>query len=84
MSAAITMLELHKLTVDVAGIQARASNPECFADAINSSNHVVSPTLYRYDGNAYQPVGAGDTLQPYQAYWIKVFVATSVLIPTGK
>lgn len=55
-----------------------------FADAISSSNHVVSPTLYRYDGNAYQAVGAADTLQPYQAYWIKVFVATSVLIPTGK
>ncbi len=55
-----------------------------FADAISSSNHVVSPTLYRYDGSAYQAVGAADTLQPYQAYWIKVFVPTSVLIPTGK
>ena len=55
-----------------------------FANAISSSNHVVSPTLYRYDGNAYQAVGVADTLQPYQAYWIKVFVATSVVIPTGK
>jgi len=55
-----------------------------FADAAGSANHVVSPTLYRYDGTAYQPVSATDTLQPWQAYWIKVFADTTVRIPTGQ
>jgi len=55
-----------------------------FADAVGSANHVVSPTLYRYDGTAYQAVAATDTLQPWQAYWIKVFVDTTVRIPTGQ
>ena len=56
---------------------------QSFATASSSLNHVVLPTLYRYDGSAYQPVAATDTLQPYTAYWIKVFVDTTVLIPTG-
>ena len=60
------------------------TTPLSFAEAVSSSNHVVSATLYSYDGHTYQPVGAGDTLQPYQAYWIKVFVATTVHIPTGQ
>gem|GEM_PF-1976542 len=55
-----------------------------FADASSSSNHVVSPTLYRYDGTNYQTVATTDSLQPYQAYWIKVFVDTTIGIPTGR
>ena len=55
-----------------------------FANAIGSANHIVSPTLYRYDGTNYQTVSASDSLQPYQAYWIKVFVDTTVNIPTGR
>ena len=55
-----------------------------FADATGSANHVVSPTLYRYDGTAYQAVSATDTLQPWQAYWIKVFADTTVRVPTGQ
>ena len=54
-----------------------------FANAALSGNHVVSPTLYRFDGSAYQPVASTDTLQPYTAYWIKVFVDTTLVIPTG-
>ena len=54
-----------------------------FAAAAGSANHVVSPTLYRYDGTTYQPVASTDTLQPYQAYWIKVYVNTTLLIPSG-
>jgi len=55
-----------------------------FADAVGSANHIVSPTLYRYDGSNYQAVSANDSLQPYQGYWIKVFVDTTVRIPTGR
>ena len=55
-----------------------------FADAAGSANHLVSPTLYRYDGVNYQTVSASDSLQPYQAYWIKVYVDTTVQIPTGR
>ena len=55
-----------------------------FADAAGAANHVVSPTLYRYDGSNYQAVSASDSLQPYQAYWIKVFVDTTVNLPTGR
>ena len=55
-----------------------------FANAAGSANHIVSPTLYRYDGSNYQAVSANDSLQPYQAYWIKVFVDTTVRIPTGR
>lgn len=54
-----------------------------FADAAGSTYHVVSPTLYRFDGTVYQPVALTDTLQPYSAYWIKVYVDTTLLIPTG-
>ena len=45
--------------------------------------HIVSPTLYRFDGVNYQPVVDGDVLQPYQAYWIKVFVDATLEEPTG-
>jgi len=55
-----------------------------FADAVGTANHLVSPTLYRYDGANYQTVAATDSLQPYQAYWIKVYVDTTVQIPTGR
>ena len=55
-----------------------------FAGAVGSANHIVSPTLYRYDGVNYQTVSASDSLQPYQAYWIKVYVDTTVQIPTGR
>ena len=55
-----------------------------FANASGTANHVVSPTLYRYDGSNYQAVSAGDSLQPYQAYWIKVYVSTTLGIPTGR
>jgi len=55
-----------------------------FANAVGNANHIVSPTLYRYDGSNYQAVSASDSLQPYQAYWIKVFVDTTVGIPTGR
>ena len=55
-----------------------------FADATSSANHLVAPTLYRYDGANYQTVSASDSLQPYQAYWIKVYVDTTVRIPTGR
>ncbi len=53
-----------------------------FAQAISSTYHVVSPTLYSYDGTGYQPVVAGETLQPYQAYWIKVYADATLEIPS--
>ena len=53
-----------------------------FADAVGSKYNIVSPTLYSFDGVGYQPVTAGDTLQPYQAYWIKVNVDATLEIPT--
>ena len=55
-----------------------------FADATSSTYHLVSPTLYSYSGGAYQPVGAGATLQPWQAYWIEVYTPVTMSIPTGK
>ena len=55
-----------------------------FADATSSANHLIAPTLYRYDGANYQTVSASDSLQPYQAYWIKVYVDTTVRIPTRR
>ncbi len=58
--------------------------PLTFAGATSSQNHVVSPILYRFDGTAYQAVGATDTLLPWNAYWIQAFVATTVKVPTGK
>jgi len=76
----ITGVLVSSLTFDMGNNQA----PLSFADATSSQNHVVSPTLYRYDGTAYQPVAATDTLQPWQAYWIKAFVSTTVRIPSGK
>ena len=54
-----------------------------FADATGSTYHLASPTLYSYDGTAYQPVGTGATLQPWQAYWIRVYTPVTLNIPTG-
>ena len=53
-----------------------------FATAASSQYHVVSPTLYSYDGNAYQPVTQGSVLQPWKAYWIKVFSDATLELPT--
>ena len=58
--------------------------PRSFADATGSTYHLVSPILYSYDGTTYQPVSAGATLQPWQAYWIRVFTPVTMSIPTGK
>ena len=55
-----------------------------FADASSSTYHLISGTLYSYNGSAYQPVGANATLQPWQAYWIRVYTPVTVNIPTGK
>ena len=55
-----------------------------FADASGSTYHLIAATLYSYDGSAYQPVGAGATLQPWQAYWIRVYTPVTMNIPTGK
>ena len=55
-----------------------------FADAAGASFHLISPTLYRYDGTAYQPVSPSDTLQPWTAYWIRVYADVTLQIPTGK
>lgn len=54
-----------------------------FADASGASFHLISPTLYRYDGTAYQPVSPTDTLQPWTAYWIRVYTDVTLQIPTG-
>ncbi len=54
-----------------------------FAQAVGAQYHLVSPTLYRFDGVNYQPVVAGNVLQPYQAYWIQVFVDATLEEPTG-
>ena len=54
-----------------------------FAQAVSNQYHLVSPTLYRYDGAGYQPVTATDTLQPWQAYWVKVYTAATIEIPTS-
>ena len=53
-----------------------------FATAASTQYHVVSPTLYSYDGNAYQPVTQSSVLQPWKAYWIKVYSNATVEIPT--
>ena len=55
-----------------------------FADAASSTYHLISGTLYSYNGTAYQPVSSGATLQPWQAYWIRVYTPVTVNIPTGK
>ncbi len=55
-----------------------------FTDASSSTYHLISGTLYSYNGSAYQPIGAGTTLQPWQAYWIRVYTPVTVNIPTGK
>ena len=55
-----------------------------FADASGAQFHLISPTLYRYDGTAYQPVSPSDTLQPWTAYWIRVYADVTLQIPTGK
>ncbi len=55
-----------------------------FADASSSTYHLISGTLYSYDGSAYQPIGSGTTLQPWQAYWIRVYTPVTINIPTGK
>ncbi len=55
-----------------------------FADAAGSTYHLISGTLYSYNGSAYQPVGSNATLQPWQAYWIRVYTPVTVNIPTGK
>ena len=54
-----------------------------FAQAVSSQYHLVSPTLYRFDGVGYQAVTATDTLQPWNAYWIKVFTNATIEIPTN-
>jgi len=55
-----------------------------FAAAAGSTYRLISGTLYGYTAstNSYYPVMAGDTLQPWQAYWIYAYVDTTVLIPT--
>jgi len=53
-----------------------------FAQAISTQYHVADPTLYSYDGNAYQPVTQSNVLQPWKAYWIKVFSGATIEIPT--
>ena len=55
-----------------------------FADASGSTYHLVSPTLYSYNGTSYQAVTTGATLQPWQAYWIKVYTPVTMSIPTGR
>lgn len=55
-----------------------------FADAAGAQFHLISPTLYRYDGTAYQPISPSDTLQPWTAYWIRVYADVTLQIPTGK
>ena len=54
-----------------------------FAQAVSNQYHLVSPTLYRFDGAGYQPVTATDTLQPWQAYWVKVYTDATIEIPTS-
>ena len=58
--------------------------PYSFADAAGSTYHLISGTLYSFDGTAYQPVSPGATLQPWQAYWIRVYTPVTMNIPTGK
>ncbi len=55
-----------------------------FADASGSTYHLISGTLYSYDGTAYQPVSPGATLQPWQAYWIRVYTPVTMNISTGR
>ncbi len=58
--------------------------PHSFADATSSTYHLVSPTLYSYNGSSYQALSAGATLQPWQGYWIEVYTPVTMSIPTGK
>ena len=72
--------------VSVANLTFTGSNGATynFADASGSTYHLISGTLYSFNGSAYQPVGAGATLQPWQAYWIRVYTPVTMNIPTGK
>lgn len=54
-----------------------------FKDASSSSYHLVSPTLYGYNGTGYVSLTSGGSLQPWQAYWIYAFADTTILLPTG-
>ena len=55
-----------------------------FADASSSTYHLVSGTLYSYNGTSYVPVQAGATLQPWVGYWIQAYTPVTMNIPTGK
>lgn len=76
----INGVPVSSLTFDMGNGQ----TPLTFAAASSSQYHVISPTLYRYDGSVYQPVASTDTLQPWNAYWIRAYVDTTVRIPTGQ
>lgn len=59
-----------------------------FAQASSTQYAILTPNvtnIYRYDApsNTYQPVGNGEVLQPWQAYWIRVRVPATLEIPTG-
>ena len=53
-----------------------------FAQAASNQYHLVSPTLYSYDGTSYQPVSSTGSLTPWKAYWIKVYANTTLEFPT--
>ncbi len=58
--------------------------PLTFEQATSSAYNLVDKTLYRYVpglGGGYKAVVAGEKLQPYQAYWIRAIVRTTVQIP---
>ncbi|MEO7716983.1 MAG: carboxypeptidase regulatory-like domain-containing protein [Capsulimonas sp.] len=54
-----------------------------FAQASAPDRHIVDSTIYGYDGAAYTPITAGGTLEPWQGYWIKVYKATTISLPTN-
>ncbi len=54
-----------------------------FANATGSTYHLVSPTLYGYNGSSYFTVTAASQMQPWQSYWIYAFADTTIEIPTG-
>jgi hypothetical protein len=54
-----------------------------FAQASSPDRHIVDSTIYGYDGAAYTPITAGGTLEPWQGYWIKVYKATTISLPTN-
>ena len=58
--------------------------PHTFADATSSTYHLVSGTLYSYNGTSYTTVTAGATLQPWQAYWILAYTPVTMSIPAGR